>query len=76
MLPTVTRLLCDCSQDEIVPDAGVRKFADALQAAQPSRSVTVVALDGPHCRHIGTVRKEYEARLEALFGVMGSLALD
>ena len=64
------------AQDEIVPDAGVRKFADALQAAQPSRSVTVAALSGPHCRHIGTVRTDYVAKLEALFGAMGSVALD
>ena len=63
---TVPVLFVTGPHDETVPEAGVRNFARALQAAQPARTVTVVSLEGNHCAHIAAEREQYVAALDAL----------
>jgi hypothetical protein len=52
--------LCLTSPDDlVVPERGVRAYADALSKAHPGRDVRVVSLHGPHCKLVMSDRELY-----------------
>lgn len=51
--------------DLVVPEAGVRAYAKALQDAHVGRDVRVVSLGGTHCQQVITDRERYTEAISA-----------
>lgn len=72
--PPVPTLVLTSSQDEVVPEAGVRAFAQQLVEAQPKRQVRVESLRGAHVRLLQTSSAPFRAHLQQLFEQAGLVA--
>ena len=64
--PPVPTLFLTSATDDVLPEAGVRKYADDVRAASPGRLVSVATLAGAHCNLAKDDGSAYIARLEAL----------
>ena len=56
---------------QVIPEAGVRAYAECLSTAQPGRHVALAALSGPHCQLAQVTPSELVHHLEALVAVAG-----
>ncbi|KAL1495383.1 hypothetical protein AB1Y20_016752 [Prymnesium parvum] len=66
MEPPVRTLFLTGPKDDVVPQEGVRHFAEALGRCTPSRVISIESLDGGHCRHLAADRAKYTSHLEQL----------
>ena len=63
---SVSRQFVTGPADEVVPESGVRAFAEAIQRMQPARAVTVASMGGNHCRHYDADNASYLQAVRAL----------
>lgn len=69
--PSVATLFLTSADDNVIPEAGVRAYADAMRTSAPHRSVSVQALRGAHCMLAIEDRAAYAACLEELAAEAG-----
>ena len=70
----VPALCLTSAKDVVIPEAGVRQYADALREARPSRQVTVQSF--PSGSHGQLVRDEPAAYASAINAFLVELSLD
>lgn len=63
--PSVPTLCLTSRGDLVVPEAGVRAYAASLRAAQPTRDVRVVSLQGTHCQLAKSDREQMSRHVES-----------